>query len=155
MVVTSEKLSRKWNAIDGNGFFQLEWKSATSIHVDVRSSPTTRAHAHYFRSKSSTVSNRFYKEHLDKDIHYRNWVIVPPRTSRTRDHRFLIRKHRFKFEMRVRPDYAFSWKFRFELFVDDERYMVQRIYPTRSDSTDVSVVPDNGELRIQSWQYGS
>jgi hypothetical protein len=45
-----------------------------------------------------------------------------------------------------------------EVFAGDQRYMAQRIYPTRADALDVKLFCRGGSARVRhlkAWQMGS
>jgi sucrose-6-phosphate hydrolase SacC (GH32 family) len=92
---------------------------------------------------------------LDKDIHYKSWVISAPRDAAERDRRLTGQAAPFslrdgeKLRLRIFLDRSIV-----EVFGNGRRYLTQRIFPQRRDSLGVALRAEGGRAgitRIDAW----
>jgi sucrose-6-phosphate hydrolase SacC (GH32 family) len=118
-----------------------------------RSTDATEETAIVCDTKSGELRIDFEKNSLERATHHRGWVINQPRDPAHRDKRYTDQRAPFKLaanellKLRLFLDRSIL-----EVFANDRRYMIQRIFPTRPDSVGMSVASRGGESRVRSLE---
>jgi len=133
---------------------EVDPATAREFVLTVRRSPDAAEQtAIIFDAAARELRIDFSRSSLDPKPHYKSWVISPPKDPAERDRRLTIQVAPFALRegepLRLR---IFLDRSILEVFANGRRYLTQRIFPTRAESTGVALTARGGSARVASLE---